>query len=52
LGRFALELLNNSTASEKTAAILGWVIILVVLAVLLGLLNLEPFITAWLSKGK
>lgn len=52
LGKFVLELFKNNTASNKTAAILGWVIILIVLAVLLGLLNLEPFITAWLSKGK
>jgi hypothetical protein len=52
LGRFVLEVFKNDTASEKTAAILGWVILLVILAVLFGLLNLEPFITAWLSKGK
>jgi Cdc6-like AAA superfamily ATPase len=52
LGRFVLELFKNDTASDTTAAILGWVILLVILAVLLGLLNLEPYIMAWLNKGK
>ncbi len=51
LGRFFLELFNNNAAGDQTAGILGWVIILLFLAVVFGFINLQPFITAWLRKG-
>lgn len=52
LGKFVLELCKNDTASARTATILGWVIIFLLIAIPLGWINIEPFIQAWLGKGK
>lgn len=52
LGKFVLELLKNNTASDKTATILGWMIIFLLIAVPLGWINIEPIIQAVLSRGK
>jgi uncharacterized protein len=47
LGRFILEVLKNKDASDRTAAILGWVIILLLISILLGIIStsaLEPWL--------
>lgn len=47
LGRFILEVAKNKDASDRTAAILGWVIILLLLSILLGVITtsaLEPWL--------
>ena len=49
LGEFILQLFKNDTASQRTKAILGWVIILGIIAILVGWLNPLPWITLWLS---
>jgi uncharacterized protein len=47
LGRFILEVVKNKDASDRTAAILGWVIILLLISILLGIIStsaLEPWL--------
>jgi len=51
IGRFELELFKNNSASDKTALVLGWTTLFLLAAVLLGWVNLEPFVMAWVNKG-
>lgn len=47
LGRFVLEIFKNKDVSNRTAAILGWVILGVIILSLLGLLSLSDLLP-WL----
>jgi AAA+ ATPase superfamily predicted ATPase len=47
LGRFILDLLKNKDASDRTAAILGWAIIILLLLILLGIITL-PVLEPWI----
>ncbi len=53
LGRFVLDvILKNKDASEESAIILGLVILVVIVLVLFGILNLEPWIKLLLPNNK
>jgi AAA+ ATPase superfamily predicted ATPase len=47
LGRFILDLLKNKDASDRTAAILGWATIILLLLILLGIITL-PVLEPWI----
>jgi len=47
-GRFVLDLLKNKDASDRTAAILGWVILALLLLILLGFISVSE-ILPWLK---
>ena len=49
LGGFVLEILKNKDASDRTAAILGWAVLLGLAAFLLGWLNIEALLALWIS---
>ncbi len=47
LGRLLLDIVGRDKAVESTATVVGWIVIGIVLALLLGWLNLETLLSIW-----